>query len=281
MKIFDNIKNIAKSIEKKREEKRFKREIKQIKKLDDATIREKLQDVSSENTGVVPELVQAMEDEQEKIQAISDENVYMELSPKETSRVFDAIDTEALERDFSTETVSRKTFIKLLMKLAIAQDVNNFMPALLKEEHPYKILYDVVDMAENVHTNPNHNENAGIIHPVFLEILQNVKKDDRFKNDSTGMAKCIAIYMAYKQARYGSMLGLSRFQKLLDSDELKLQLPKCIGYEHKKIVENKKIFRPKEYDEEQCKKDIEENIKKAKLYDKEVESRGVNKEKER
>ena len=94
-----------------------------------------------------------MTDEQEKIQAISDEKSFKDLSPKETSQVFDVIDTEALEKDFSTDAVPRKTFIKLIMKLALARDVNNFMPALLEEPHPYKVLYDVVEMAENMYTN--------------------------------------------------------------------------------------------------------------------------------
>ena len=70
------------------------------------------------------------------------------------------------------------------------------------------------------------------------------------------MAKCIAIYMAYKQARYGAMLYLSDFQKLLDDENMQLQLPKCIGFEYNKIIENKKIYRPKQYDEENCKKII-------------------------
>ncbi len=35
------------------------------------------------------------------------------------------------------------------MKLAVAHDVSNFMPVLLEEPHPYRVLYDVVDMAEN------------------------------------------------------------------------------------------------------------------------------------
>ncbi len=75
------------------------------------------------------------------------------------------------------------------MKLAVAHDVSNFMPVLLEEPHPYRVLYDVVDMAENKHTNPNYVENGGIIHPVFLEILQNVKNDEKFKNDAKGMGK--------------------------------------------------------------------------------------------
>ena len=65
------------------------------------------------------------------------------------------------------------------------------MPVLLEEPHPYRVLYDVVDMAENKHTNPNYVENGGIIHPVFLEILQNVKNDEKFKNDAKGMANVL------------------------------------------------------------------------------------------
>ncbi len=222
-----------------------------------------------------------MTDEQEKIQAIADEKVLKDLSPKETSQVFDVIDTEALEKDFSTDAVPRKTFIKLIMKLALARDVNNFMPAVLEEPHPYKVLYDVVEMAENMYTNPNYKENGGIVHPVFLEILQIVKKDEKFKNDSRAMAKCIAIFMAYKQARYGAMLYLSDFQKLLEDDNLKLQLPKCIGFEYDKIVEGKKVYKPKPYDEEECRKNILENIEKAKERDKEIALRGPKTEEAR
>ncbi len=95
-----------------------------------------------------------MTDEQEKkFKQYQTKKVFKDLSPKETSQVFDVIDTEALEKDFSTDAVPRKTFIKLIMKLALARDVNNFMPALLEEPHPYKVLYDVVEMAENMYTN--------------------------------------------------------------------------------------------------------------------------------
>ena len=59
------------------------------------------------------------------------------------------------------------------------------------------------------------------------------------------MAKCIAIFMAYKQARYGAMLYLADFQKLLEDDNLKLQLPKCILFEYDKIVEGKKSIQTK------------------------------------
>ena len=166
----DIFQHIRETRESRKREREFKREIERIKKADDDTIREKISDVSTENSEVVPELVKAMSDEQEKIQAIADENVLQDLSPKQTSQVFDAIDTEALEKDFSTDVVPRKTFVKVMMKLAVAHDVSNFMPALLEEPHPYRVLYDVVDMAENKHTNPNYVENGGIIHPVFLEM---------------------------------------------------------------------------------------------------------------
>ena len=73
-----------------------------------------------------------------------------------------------------------------MAKLALAHDVNNFIPALLQEPHPYRVLYDVVDMAEKYAYKSNYNENGGIIHPVFLDILQNVKRDDKFKDDSKG-----------------------------------------------------------------------------------------------
>ena len=271
MDIFQHIRETRESRKRERE---FKREIERIKKADDDTIREKISDVSTENSEVVPELVKAMSDEQEKIQAIADENVLQDLSPKQTSQVFDAIDTEALEKDFSTDVVPRKTFVKVMMKLAVAHDVSNFMPALLEEPYPYRVLYDVVDMAENKHTNPNYIENGGIIHPVFLEILQNVKNDEKFKNDAKGMAKCIAIYMAYKQARYGSMLYLSDFQRLIDDDNMKLQLPKCIGFEYNKIIEAKKVYKPKPYSEAYCRKLILENIEKARERDKEIALRG-------
>ena len=278
LNIFQHIKETR---EVKKREREFKKEIERIKKSDDETIREKLPDVSTENSEIVPELVKAMSDEQEKIQAISDEQVYPDLSPNETSQVFDAIDTDALEKDFTTDVVSRKTFVKLMAKLALAHDVNNFIPALLQEPHPYRVLYDVVDMAENMRTNPNYNENGGIIHPVFLDILQNVKRDDKFKDDSKGMAKCIAIYMAYKQARYGAMLYLSDFQKLLDDENMQLQLPKCIGFEYNKIIENKKIYRPKQYDEENCKKIIIDNMKKIKEREQEILARGAKTGEER
>ena len=268
LNIFQHIKETR---EVKKREREFKKEIERIKRSDDETIREKLPDVSTENSEIVPELVKA----------ISDEQVYPDLSPNETSQVFDAIDTDALEKDFTTDVVSRKTFVKLMAKLALAHDVNNFIPALLQEPHPYRVLYDVVDMAENMRTNPNYNENGGIIHPVFLDILQNVKRDDKFKDDSKGMAKCIAIYMAYKQARYGAMLYLSDFQKLLDDENMQLQLPKCIGFEYNKIIENKKIYRPKQYDEENCKKIIIDNMKKIKEREQEILARGAKTGEER
>lgn len=278
MNVFQYLKETR---ETKKREREFKKEVERIKKMDDESIKGKLPEVSSENSNIVPELVKAMSDEQEKIQAIADEKVLEDLSPKETSQVFDVIDTEALEKDFSTDAVPRKTFIKLVTKLALARDVSNFMPALLQEPHPYKVLYDVVDMAENMYTNSNYTENGGIVHPVFLEILQNVKKDEKFKNDAKGMAKCIAIFMAYKQARYGAMLYLADFQRLLDDDNLKLQLPKCIGFEYNKIVEGNKVYKPKYYDEEICRKNVIDNIEKAKERDKEIALRGPKLEEER
>lgn len=82
LNIFQHIKETR---EVKKREREFKREIERIKRSDDETIREKLPDVSTENSEIVPELVKAMSDEQEKIQAISDEQVYPDLSPNETS----------------------------------------------------------------------------------------------------------------------------------------------------------------------------------------------------
>lgn len=118
MSIFQHIRETRES---KKREKEFKKEIERIKKLDDEKIKEKLPEVSSEDSAFIPELVKAMTDEQEKIQAISDEKVLKDLSPKETSQVFDVIDTEALEKDFSTDAVPRKTFIKLINETSISK----------------------------------------------------------------------------------------------------------------------------------------------------------------
>ena len=72
MSIFQHIRETRES---KKREKEFKKEIERIKKLDDEKIKEKLPEVSSEDSAFIPELVKAMTDEQEKIQAISDEKV--------------------------------------------------------------------------------------------------------------------------------------------------------------------------------------------------------------
>lgn len=270
MNIIDYIKE---SIQIKIKERNFQKEIEKLKKEDDEKIREKLIDVSTEKSEVVPELVKAMSDEGEKIQAIAD--VYTELTPKETSEVFKLIDTEALEKDFSSDAVTRKVFVRIMTQLALAQNVDDFIPSLLKEEHPYKILYDVIDMAESIHTNKKIREKNILKHVTVYDILERLKKDDRFKNDSKGMAKCISIHLAYKVAQYGSMLHLYEFQNLLDDYELKLQLPKCIGFEYDKIIKDKKVFRPKEYNQEMCEKMIRENIKQKQERDKEINLRGA------
>ena len=63
LNIFQHIKETR---EVKKREREFKKEIERIKRSDDETIREKLPDVSTENSEIVPELVKAMSDEQEK-----------------------------------------------------------------------------------------------------------------------------------------------------------------------------------------------------------------------
>ena len=273
MVILNIINYIKESIQIKIEERKFQKEIEKLKKEDDEKIREKLIDVSTEKSEVVPELVKAMSDEGEKIQAIAD--VYTELTPKETSEVFKVIDAEALEKDFSSDAVTRKVFVRIMTQLALAQNVDDFIPSLLKEEHPYKILYDVMDMAENIHTSQKIRERNILKHVTVYDILERLKKDDRFKDDSKGMAKCISIHLAYKVAQYGSMLHLYEFQNLLDDDELKLQLPKCIGFEYDKIKEDKKVFLPREYNQELCEKMIRENIKHKQERDKEISLRGA------
>lgn len=270
MNILDYIKE---TIEIKIEERKFQKEIEKIKKADDKKIREELIGVSTEKSEVVPELVKAMTDEGEKIQAIAD--VYNELTPKETSEVFKSIDTEALEKDFTSDAVTRKVFVRIMTQLALAQNVDDFIPSLLKEEQPYKILYDVIDMAENAHTSKKIKERNILKHDTVYEILERLKKDDRFKNDAKGMAKCISIHLAYKVAQYGSILHLYDFQNLLDDDELKLQLPKCIGFEYNKIIQNEKVLNPRKYDQELCEKIVKENIEKKKERDKEISLRGV------
>ena len=268
MNIIDYIKE---SIQIKIGEKKIQKEIEKLKKEDDEKIREKLIDVSTEKSEAVPELIKAMSDEGNKIQAIAD--VYTELTPKETSEVFKIIDTESLEKEFSSEAVTRKIFVRIMTQLALAQNVDDFIPSLLKEEHPYKILYDVIDMAESIHTSKKIREKNILKHITVYDILERLKKDDRFKNDYKEMAKCISIHLAYKVAQYGSILHLYDFQNLLDDDELKRQLPKCIKFEYDKIVEGKKVFRPRQYDQGECEKIIEENIIKKKERDKEIESR--------
>lgn len=264
---------IKESIQIKIGERKFQKEIEKLKKEDDEKIREKLIDVSAKKSEVVPELVKAMSNEGEKIQAIAD--VYTELTPKETSEVLKLIDTEALEKDFSSDAVTRKVFVRIMTQLALAQNVDDFIPSLLKEEHPYKILYDVIDMAENIHTSQKIRERNILKHVTVYDILERLKKDDRFKNDSKGMAKCISIHLAYKVAQYGSMLHLYEFQNLLDDNELKLQLPKCIGFEYDKIKKDKKVFLPREYNLELCEKMIRENIKLKQERDKEISLRGA------
>lgn len=64
-----------------------------------------------------------MTDEQEKIQAIADEKVLKDLSPKETSQVFDVIDTEALEKDFSTDAVPMKNIYKINNETSISKEM--------------------------------------------------------------------------------------------------------------------------------------------------------------
>ena len=64
MSIFQHIRETRES---KKREKEFKKEIERIKKLDDEKIKEKLPEVSSEDSTVIPELVKAMTDEQEKM----------------------------------------------------------------------------------------------------------------------------------------------------------------------------------------------------------------------
>ena len=68
---------------------------------------------------------------------------------------------------------------------------------------------------------------------------------------------------------------------LLDNDELKLQLPKCIRFEYDKIVQDRKVFRAKKYDEELCEKMIQKNILKKQKRDKEISLRGKKESKER
>lgn len=270
MNIIDYIKE---SIQIKIKERNFQKEIEKLKKEDDQTIRKKLKDVSIEKSEVVPELVKAMSDEGEKIQAIAE--VYKELTPKEISEVFKVIDPEAIEREFSSKVISKKAFVKITTQLALAQSVEDFIRSFLEEEHPYKMLYEVIDVAENINTSNQIKGKDLLKYSTILDILERLKEDDRFKNDSKGMVKCISIHLAYKVAQYGSMLHLYEFQNLLDDDELKLQLPKCIGFEYDKIKEDKKVFLPREYNQELCEKMIRENIKLKQERDKEISLRGA------
>ena len=270
MNIIDYIKE---SIQIKIKERNFQKEIEKLKKEDDQTIRKKLKDVSIEKSEVVPELVKAMSDEGEKIQAIAE--VYKELTPKEISEVFKVIDPEAIEREFSSKVISKKAFVKITTQLALAQSVEDFIRSFLEEEHPYKMLYEVIDVAENINTSNQIKGKDLLKYSTILDILERLKEDDRFKNDSKGMVKCISIHLAYKVAQYGSMLHLYEFQNLLDDDELKLQLPKCKGFEYDKIKEDKKVFLPREYNQELCEKMIRENIKLKQERDKEISLRGA------
>lgn len=256
-----------------RERKLRKQVIKQIAKGDDKELQNmaiKVADNQSQNTDVqscetpnvsiasseyIPKIVGAMS-EQSQVQTIK--KIQDNLPPEQISEVFQVIDSETLEKKFTSKYFEKK-FITIIAKLALAEDVDNCVLTLCRENDVYENLYSMINMAES---KSESLKTENVLKPyVLIDILKTLQTDDRFKDDKEKMIKCMSLYIAYQIAKYGSSPQMYEFQALLGHDNNeKRQLPECIEFEYNKIIQAKRVSTPHQYDKQWCKETIEKCI---------------------